>query len=116
MYALPTAGRWEGDKFVAPAWEPSPGDPVTHIKTSDGKEWHIHDDDLERAKQRDPNLQVVRQIQDDPMLAAFKSRKSGDQQPPAPTLTPEEARSRTLMNMTRAMSGQTMDNQQDLRL
>lgn len=94
-------------------WSPNPDDPVSHIQTSDGQQYHIHDDDLEKMKQRDPGLKVIGQVQDDPMLAAFKARKSGDQKPPAPTLTPEQARGRTLMNMSRALSGQPMDDPQD---
>ena len=58
-------------------WTPNPNDPVTHVQTSDGKEWHIHGDDLAELQKRDPGLKVIRQVQDDPMLAAFNSRKRG---------------------------------------
>ena len=58
-------------------WIPNPNDPVTHVQTSDGKEWHIHGDDLAELQKRDPRLKVIRQVQDDPMLAAFNSRKRG---------------------------------------
>jgi hypothetical protein len=81
-----------GTSNMPPAWEPSSGDPLVRIQTSDGKQWHLHAHDLEKAKQRDPGLKVFESF----------------------THTPEEdARSRTLMNMTRAMSGQPMDNPED---
>ena len=40
-------------------WEPGLDDPVLHIQTSDGKRWHLHADDLDKAKQRDPGLKVL---------------------------------------------------------
>src|SRR5260221_11767801 len=43
---------------TAPAWEPSPGDPLVRIQTSDGKPWELHQHDLEEAKRRDPKLKV----------------------------------------------------------
>src|SRR5229473_314551 len=76
----------------ASAWEPSAGDPLVRIQTSDGKHWEVHGHDLQKAKQRDPGLKV------------FQSYIH----------TPEEdARSRTLQNMTSAMSGQPMQNADD---
>ena len=49
----------------------------------------------------------------DYVALAKQAGSVGYQPPPAPSLTPEQARSRTLMNMTRAMSGQPMDNPED---
>ena len=45
----------------ATQWEPSEDDPVVHIKTSDNREWHVHLDDLEKMKQRDPKLKVIQE-------------------------------------------------------
>jgi hypothetical protein len=42
-------------------WEPSEDDPVARIQTSDGQHWHIHLDDLEKMKQRDPKLKVIQE-------------------------------------------------------
>ena len=73
-------------------WEPSPGDPLVRIQTSDGKNWHIHKDDLAEARKRDPGLKVFESF----------------------THTPDEdARSRTLQNMTSAMSGQPLQDPDD---
>jgi hypothetical protein len=73
-------------------WEPSPGDPVVRIQGSDGKQWHLHAHDLEKAKQKDPGLKVFESF----------------------IHTPEEdAPSRTLQNMTSSMSGQPMQNPED---
>ena len=73
-------------------WKPSPGDPLVRVQTSDGKQWHLHAHDLEKAKQRDPGLKVFESF----------------------THTPEEdARSRTFQNLTSAMSGQPMQNPDD---
>ena len=40
-------------------WVPTHGDPVAHVQTSDGSEFHIHGDDLAEARKRDPNLKVI---------------------------------------------------------
>lgn len=42
-------------------WEPSEDDPVVRIQTSDGQHWHIHLDDLEKMKRRDPKLKIVQE-------------------------------------------------------
>lgn len=63
-------------------WTPSPNDPVTHVQTSDGQEYHVHSDDLDKLKAKDPGVKVIRQVQDDPMLAAFNARKRGGGLPP----------------------------------
>src|SRR5690348_6710954 len=44
-------------------WEPTPGESVAHVQTSDGQSLMIHADDLPEAKKRDPNLRVLRQPQ-----------------------------------------------------
>lgn len=40
-------------------WEPTDDDPIVHIRTSDNREWHIHNDDLEKLKARDPGVKVI---------------------------------------------------------
>jgi hypothetical protein len=42
-------------------WEPGEDDPVARIQTSDGQHWHIHLDDLEKMKRRDPKLKVIQE-------------------------------------------------------
>ena len=71
----------QSDPANKPVWTPAPDDPVSHIQTSDGQQYHIHDDDLEKMRQRDPGLKVIGQVQANPMLAAFNARKRGG--PPA---------------------------------
>jgi hypothetical protein len=58
-------------------WEPSEDDPVARIQTSDGQHWHIHLDDLEKMKRRDPKLKVI-QEQGAPTFPAASSQ-SGTQ-------------------------------------
>ena len=73
-------------------WEPSPGDPLVRVRTSDGKNWELHQHDLEKLKQRDPGVKVFESYVHTPK---------------------EDARSRTFQNMTSAMSGQPMQNPED---
>jgi hypothetical protein len=40
-------------------WVPKHGDPVAHVQTSDGQEYHVHGDDLAELQKRDPNLKVI---------------------------------------------------------
>jgi hypothetical protein len=40
-------------------WVPKHGDPVAHVKTSDGNEYHVHGEDLAELQKRDPNLKVI---------------------------------------------------------
>lgn len=40
-------------------WAPRPGDPVAHVKTSDGIEYHIHGDDLHKLRELDPGHTVI---------------------------------------------------------
>jgi hypothetical protein len=93
-------------------WVPKHGDPVAHVKTSDGNEWHVHGDDLSELQKRDPNLKVITgPSPHQPDYDAIAKQAGAIQQ--APQLAPEQARSRTLQNMTSAMSGQPMQNPED---
>lgn len=40
-------------------WQPSEQDPVLHIKSSSGHEFHLHAEDPEEAKKRDPGLKIL---------------------------------------------------------
>jgi hypothetical protein len=40
-------------------WTPSHGDPVAHVQMSDGKQYHVHGDDLAELQIRDSNLKVI---------------------------------------------------------
>jgi hypothetical protein len=48
-------------KQPAKQWEPDDDDPVIRIQTSDGQHWHLHLDDLAKAKQKDPKLKVIQE-------------------------------------------------------
>jgi hypothetical protein len=85
-------------------WEPGPNDPIIHIQTSDGREFHAHADDLEEIRRRDPAVKVFNDL-----LKPGETLGTPVAAPP----TEEQTRSRTLMNMTAAMSGQPMQNSED---
>ena len=93
-------------------WVPKPGDPVAHVQTSDGNEYHIHGDDLPKLQKLDPGHTVI--APPTPYKPDYDAlaKQAGAIQPP-PQLTREQARSRTLQNMTSAMSGQPMQNADD---
>jgi hypothetical protein len=93
-------------------WVPAHGDPVAHVQTSDGTHLHVHGDDLAELQKRDPNAKVI--APPSPYQPDYDAlaKQAGAIQPPS-SLTPEQAQSRTLMNMTRAMSGQPYDNPED---
>jgi hypothetical protein len=93
-------------------WVPKRGDPVAHVQTSDGAEYHIHGDDLAKLQKIDPGHTVI--APPTPYKPDYDAlaKQAGAIQPPAP-LSREQARSRTLQNMTSAMSGQPMQNPED---
>lgn len=93
-------------------WVPKHGDPVAHVKTSDGVEYHIHGDDLAKLQKIDPGHTVI--APPSPYQPDYDAlaKQAGAIQPP-PQLSPEQARSRTFQNMTSAMSGQPMQNPED---
>src|SRR5438309_179873 len=77
-------------------WVPTRGDPVAHVQTGDGT--HVHGDDLAPPSPYQPDYDSL-------------AKQAGAIDKPA--LTEEQARSRTLQNMTSAMSGQPMQNPDD---
>jgi hypothetical protein len=54
------AGRLH-DKANQKQWEPDEDDPVVRVQTSDGQHWHLHLDDLEKLRRRDPKLKVIQE-------------------------------------------------------
>ncbi len=110
--AIDSSAATSASKPTTKDWVPSHGDPVAHVQTSDGLQYHVHADDLAELQKRDPNLKVI--APPSPYQPDYDSlaKQAGAIQPP-PSLTREQARSRTLQNMTSAMSGQPMQNPDD---
>ena len=92
-------------------WVPSPGDPVARVQMGDGTHLHVHGDDLAELQTRNPNAKVI--APPSPYQPDYDAlaKQAGAVEPPS--LTSEQARSRTLQNMTSAMSGQPMQNPDD---